>query len=132
MEDLQDKLIKAIDEDVRSNADLVDDMLNKEKKVLLDDQINFFKEGLEKDKSAYLEGELKELRYYAAMKSSRDKLDVKKKLIELRSQYVKRFLLFHILLNTEIIWRKHFPHRRSARMVILKSVRKTLNSCSQF
>lgn len=87
MEDLQDKLIKAIDEDVRSNADLVDDMLNKEKKVLLDDQINFFKEGLEKDKSAYLEGELKELRSYAAMKSSRDKLDVKKKLIELRSHY---------------------------------------------
>lgn len=87
MEDLQDKLIRAIDEDVRSNADLVEDMLNKEKDVLLKDQISFFKEGLEKDKAAYLEGELKEIRTYAAMKSSRDKLDVKKKLIEMRSHY---------------------------------------------
>lgn len=90
MEDLQNKLIRAIDEDVRSNADLVEDMLNKEKDVLLKDQISFFKEGLEKDKAAYLEGELKEIRTYAAMKSSRDKLDVKKKLIEMRSHYTNQ------------------------------------------
>ena len=87
MKELQEKLIRAIDEDVRSNADLVEDMLNHEKDLLLNDQINFFREGLEKDKAAYLEGELKEIRTYAATRSSRDRLDVKKKLIELRAHY---------------------------------------------
>lgn len=90
MEDLQEKLIRAIDEDVRSNADLVEEVLNREKDILLNDQINFFREGLEKDKAAYLEGELKELRTYAATKSSRDRLDVKKKLMELRSEYTEQ------------------------------------------
>ena len=87
MKELQEKLIRAIDEDVRSNADLVEEMLNHEKDLLLNDQINFFREGLEKDKAAYLEGELKEIRTYAATRSSRDRLDVKKKLIELRAHY---------------------------------------------
>ncbi|MGM9941825.1 MAG: hypothetical protein ACI32N_07555 [Bulleidia sp.] len=90
MEDLQEKLIRAIDEDVRSNADLVEEVLNREKDILLNDQINFFREGLEKDKAAYLEGELKELRTYAATKSSRDRLDVKKKLMELRTGYTEQ------------------------------------------
>ena len=89
MNSLQEKLIRAIDEDVRSNADLVEEMLNREKDLLLNDQINFFREGLEKDKAAYLEGELKEIRTYAATKSSRDRLEVKKKLIELRAHYTE-------------------------------------------
>lgn len=87
MKDLEEKLIRAIDEDIRSNADLVEEVLNREKDILLNDQISFYREGLEKDKEAYLEGELKDLRTYAATKSSRDRLDVKKKLIELRSHY---------------------------------------------
>lgn len=88
MEDYEAKLLEEIDADVKSNADLVEKLVNQENDNLRNDQINFFKEGLLKETSAYLEGELKDIRLYAATKSSQDKLDTKKKLLELRSNFV--------------------------------------------
>lgn len=88
MEDNQEKLLEEIAKDVRSNAELVEDMVNKENDALRNDQISFYKEGILKETSAYLEGELKDVRLYAATKSSHDKLDTKKKLLELRGNFV--------------------------------------------
>lgn len=88
MEDYEAKLLEEISNDVKSNADLVEKRVNEENDTLRNDQINFFKEGLLKETSAYLEGELKDIRLYAATKSSQDKLDTKKKLLELRSNFV--------------------------------------------
>lgn len=88
MEDNQEKLLEEIAKDVRSNAELVEQMVNRENDALRNDQISFYKEGILKETSAYLEGELKDVRMYAATKSSHDKLDTKKKLLELRGNFV--------------------------------------------
>ena len=89
MEDNQEKLLEEIAKDVRSNAELVEDMVNKENDALRNDQVSFYKDGILKETSAYLEGELKDVRMYAATKSSHDKLETKKKLLELRGNFVK-------------------------------------------
>ncbi len=88
MEDYQDKLLEEIANDVKSNAKLVEDVVNQETDALLNDQISFYKEGLKKETETYLEGELKEIRLYAATKSSHDKFDTKRKLLELRGNFV--------------------------------------------
>lgn len=88
MEDNQEKLLEEIAADVRSNAELVENMVNQENDNLRNDQVNFYKEGILKETSAYLEGELKDVRLFAATKSSQDKLDTKKKLLELRAKFV--------------------------------------------
>lgn len=88
MEDNQEKLLEEIAADVRSNAELVENMVNQENDNLRNDQVNFYKEGILKETSAYLEGELKDVRLFAATKSSQDKLDTKKKLLELRANFV--------------------------------------------
>lgn len=88
MEDNQEILLSEIEKDVRSNADLVEQVVNQETDALRNDQVSFYKEGLLKETSAYLEGELKDVRLYAATKSSHDKLETKKKLLELRGKLV--------------------------------------------
>ena len=88
MEDNQEKLLEEIAKDVRSNAELVEKMVNKENDALRNDQVSFYKEGVLKETAAYLEGELKDVRMYAATKSSHDKLETKKKLLELRGNFV--------------------------------------------
>lgn len=88
MEDYEDKLLEEIANDVKSNAKLVGDVVNQETDALLNDQISFYKEGLKKETETYLEGELKEIRLYAATKSSHDKFDTKRKLLELRGNFV--------------------------------------------
>ncbi len=88
MEDYEDKLLEEIANDVKSNAKLVEDVVNQETDALLNDQISFYKEGLKKETETYLEGELKEIRLYAATKSSHDKFDTKRKLLELRGNFV--------------------------------------------
>ena len=75
MEDNQEKLLEEIANDVKSNAELVENLVNQETAALRNDQVSFFKEGLLKETSTYLEGELKEARMFAATKSSHDKLD---------------------------------------------------------
>ncbi len=88
MEDNQEKLLEEIANDVKSNAELVENLVNQETDALRNDQVSIFKEGLLKETSTYLEGELKEARMFAATKSSHDKLDTKKKLLELRKGFV--------------------------------------------
>ncbi len=88
MEDYEVKLLEEIDNDVKSNAELVEKMVKQETDALRNDQVSFYKEGLLKETSTYLEGELKEARLYAATKRSHDKLDTKKKLLELRGNFV--------------------------------------------
>lgn len=88
MEDYEGKLLEEIANDVKSNAKLVGDVVNQETDALLNDQISFYKEGLKKETETYLEGELKEIRLYAATKSSHDKFDTKRKLLELRGNFV--------------------------------------------
>lgn len=80
------KILEAIKADVRANADLVEQRVSAETKVMQEDQIRFFKKGLEKENETYLEGELQDLRLYAAMKSSRGRLETRKQLLELRSR----------------------------------------------
>jgi vacuolar-type H+-ATPase subunit E/Vma4 len=92
MEDYEGKLLEEIAADVRSNAELVEKMVNQENDALRNDQVRFYKEGLLKETSTYLEGELKEARLYAATKSSHDKLDTKKKLLELRGNFVNELM----------------------------------------
>ena len=84
MENYEEKLLKTIDEDVSSNAELVRNQVEQETEALRQDQLSFYKEGLKKETDTYLEKELSELRFYAATKSSKDKMDTKKKLLQLR------------------------------------------------
>lgn len=90
MEEYEEKLLEAIDEDVRSNADLVEKQVNDETNAMREDQIGFYKEGLRKETETYLEGELQDLSVAAATKSSRERLDTKKKLLELRQSLVNQ------------------------------------------
>ena len=84
MENYEEKILKEIDRDVSSNAGLVQSLVEGETKSLRDDQIAFYKEALKKETDTYLEKELSDLRLYAATKSSRDKMNTKKKLLSLR------------------------------------------------
>ncbi len=84
MENYEEKILKEIDRDVSSNAELVQSLVEGETKSLRDDQIAFYKEALKKETDTYLEKELSDLRLYAATKSSRDKMNTKKKLLSLR------------------------------------------------
>ena len=87
MENYEEKILKEIDRDVSSNAGLVQSLVEGETKSLRDDQIAFYKEALKKETDTYLEKELSDLRLYAATKSSRDKMNTKKKLLSLRQSY---------------------------------------------
>lgn len=84
MENYEEKILKEIDRDVSSNAELVQSLVEGETKSLRDDQVAFYKEALKKETDTYLEKELSDLRLYAATKSSRDKMNTKKKLLSLR------------------------------------------------
>lgn len=84
MEENEMKILEAIKADVRANAELVEQRVTAETKAMQDDQIRFFKKGLAKENETYLEGELQDLRLYAAMKSSRDRLETRKQLLEMR------------------------------------------------
>ena len=84
MENYEERILRKIQEDVNSNASLVKELVQSETDSLHDDQLSFYKEGLKKETDTYLEKELSELRLYAATKSSRDKMDTKKKLLALR------------------------------------------------
>lgn len=86
MENYEERILRKIQEDVNSNASLVKELVQSETDSLHDDQLSFYKEGLKKETDTYLEKELSELRLYAATKSSRDKMDTKKKLLALRQQ----------------------------------------------
>ncbi|HCW55190.1 V-type ATP synthase subunit E family protein [Galactobacillus timonensis] len=88
MEEEEKKILEAIKADVRANADLVEERVNEETRAMQEDQIEFFRKGLEKENETYLEGELQDLRQYAATKSSTDRLNTKKQLLELRQQLV--------------------------------------------
>ena len=85
MENYEDELLKAIDQDVRSYAEIVTKRVNEETDSMKEDQIGFYKEGLKKETDTYLEGELNDLRLYAATESSRAKMDTRKKLLEMRT-----------------------------------------------
>lgn len=86
MEEKEMKILEAIKADVRANADLVEQRVSAETKALQEDQIRFFKKGLEKENETYLEGELQDLRLYAAVKSSCGRLETRKQLLELRGR----------------------------------------------
>lgn len=88
MEEEEKKILEAIKADVRANADLVEERVNAETKAMQEDQIEFFRKGLEKENETYLEGELQDLRQYAATKSSTDRMNTRKQLLELRQQLV--------------------------------------------
>ena len=66
MEEEEKKILEAIKADVRANADLVEERVNEETRAMQEDQIEFFRKGLEKENETYLEGELQDLRQYAA------------------------------------------------------------------
>lgn len=126
MEDNQEKLLSEIEADVRSNADLVEKVVNQETDALREDQISFFKEGLNKETSTYLEGELKDVRLYAATKSSHDKLETKKKLLELRGKLVDE--LFQEVTN-EL---KQFVKSDAYQTYLLKNIEKLTISDSGY
>lgn len=84
MENNEEKILKEIEKDVNSNAELVKAMVEGETAALREDQISFFKKSLKKETETYLEKELSDLRLYAATKSSRDKMNTKKNLLALR------------------------------------------------
>ena len=74
----EDKILEAIEADVKSNASLVEDVLQKETDSFHEDQLAFFREGLKKETDSYLEKELHEGRLAAASASSRDQMERKK------------------------------------------------------
>ncbi len=84
MEKYEEEILKKIDEDVSSNADLIRTQVETENENLHQDQLSFFKEGLKKETDTYLEKELAEQRFFAATKTSTDKMNTKKKLLALR------------------------------------------------
>jgi vacuolar-type H+-ATPase subunit E/Vma4 len=89
VENYEDELLKAIDQDVRSHSEIVTKRVNEETDSLMDDQISFYKEGLKKETDTYLESELNDLRLYAATEASRAKMDTKKKLLEMRTSLME-------------------------------------------
>ncbi len=86
MESDEEKILNAIQEDVRANARLVQEEVEKEAANREADQLSFYQEGLKKQTDTYLEKELSDLRLYAAAKASRDKLAAKKELLALRQK----------------------------------------------
>lgn len=86
MENFEQKLLDTIDADIRSNADLVTDLVKQETENLRNDQVTYFQAGLKKETDTYLEKELSDLRLYTATKSSTAKLDTKKKLLNKRME----------------------------------------------
>lgn len=84
VENYEEKILKEIDRDVSSNAELVRSVVEEETAAQREDQLSFYRAALKKETDTYLEKELSDLRLYAATKSSRDKMNTKKKLLSLR------------------------------------------------
>jgi vacuolar-type H+-ATPase subunit E/Vma4 len=82
----ENKILDAIEADVKSNASLVQDMLQKETDAFHEGQLTSFKEGLKKETETYLARELNEAKLYAAAKASKDQMETKKKLLRLREE----------------------------------------------
>jgi hypothetical protein len=82
----EEKIISAIDDDIKAQSQLVENQVEEEIKTLRADQIDFYREGLRKETDTYLEKELSDLRLYAATKASQDKLSTKRNLLALRTK----------------------------------------------
>lgn len=82
----ENKILDAIEEDVKSNASLVQGVLQKETDSFHEGQLASFREGLKKETDNYLEKELHEVRLNAASETSRNQMETKKKLLALRDQ----------------------------------------------
>lgn len=72
-------------EDVKEQAALLIDQIQKEIALYEKDEINIFKASLEKEIDSYYEGELNELRLRSQTTISQNKLDTKRKLLKLRT-----------------------------------------------
>lgn len=82
----ENRILDAIEEDVKSNASLVQASLQKETDAYHEGQLASFKEGLKKETETYLEKELTEARRDASSKASKDQMETKKKLLLLREK----------------------------------------------
>ncbi len=80
--------LKRINKDILEQEALVIDQINKEIEALEQDQLQRFKESLQKDVDTYLERELLECSLIATKKSSQDKLRIKRSIVMLRDQLV--------------------------------------------
>jgi vacuolar-type H+-ATPase subunit E/Vma4 len=89
MDNSEEKILNEIKQDMQDQSGLVIDTVNTEIEAMRNDQMNFYKQGLKKETDTYLEKELSDLRVYAAMKASQDKLKSKKALLSLRHQYAQ-------------------------------------------
>ncbi|MCH4208277.1 MAG: hypothetical protein LKF79_07975 [Solobacterium sp.] len=89
MDNSEEKILNEIKQDMQDQSGLVIDAVNTEIDAMRNDQMNFYKQGLKKETDTYLEKELSDLRVYAAMKASQDKLKSKKALLSLRHQYAQ-------------------------------------------
>lgn len=90
LENDEEKILEKIQEDVNSNAELVRNAVEGETAALREDQISFYRESLKKETETYLEKELGDLQLYAATKSSKDKMETRKKLLTLRQNLVSQ------------------------------------------
>lgn len=89
MDNSEEKILNEIKQDMQDQSGLVIDAVNTEIDAMRNDLMNFYKQGLKKETDTYLEKELSDLRVYAAMKASQDKLKSKKALLSLRHQYAQ-------------------------------------------
>lgn len=91
------EIMQIITDDVKEQAALVIDQIQKEVTLSKEDQITYFKLGLKKETDTYLEKELNELKIFAVTQSSQAKLQTKRDLLNLRSELVDK--LFKDVLN---------------------------------
>lgn len=89
---MENEILKAIEEDVKEQADLVIGQINDEIDSLHNEEIKSFKEGLAKEQETYLEKELNDLRVLSITQASRAKLKTKHDLLELRQKLVGEML----------------------------------------
>ncbi len=83
------ELLHIIEEDMKEQSELVIEQINYEIKAMEQRQLHFFEDGLKKEVESYKERELNDLNRLAATKSSQNKLEIKRDLLQLRQKLVE-------------------------------------------
>lgn len=87
---MEDKVLKVIEEDINEQMNLVVEQIQQETKKLENDRISHFVKRLDKEIEIFLHNELHDLKIWSKTESSKENLEMKRKVLETRAKLVEQ------------------------------------------
>lgn len=93
MEKFEDKILDTIEKDMSDNANMVIDVVTNEIEAMRASQLGLYEAGLKKETETFLEKELSDLTLQATTTASRDRLKMRRELLDTRTRMMDEIIL---------------------------------------